>query len=213
MTMPESARGRFDKLGSNVTEVNPENVAGTVASRWLKLSPEELERSGVMAPRHESRQGIDADIRERLSRECRIAGTILQTQRLVSKGYANAEKALKEGLEAVSDERISTLKGVIASVLPERDRKDGMASPYRERAVPAGFAPPPPERELEPSSFRDKALETEPPARDRALRWIWSYSGAPAAATFICSDLRWKDRSRRVSLALGVGAQRSIAVS
>ncbi len=65
-----------------------------VAARWLKLSAEERERTGVMAPSHELREGINAHIRERLAREGRIAGPILQTQRLVSKGYTRAEKAL-----------------------------------------------------------------------------------------------------------------------
>ena len=84
----------FDKLGANVAEVNPDNVAGAVAARWLKLSPEMRERTGVMAPSHELREGINAHIRERLAREGRIAGPVVQTQRLVSKGYTNAEKTL-----------------------------------------------------------------------------------------------------------------------
>ena len=84
----------FEKLGGNVAEVNPDNIAGAVAARWLKLSPEERERTGVMAPSHELREGINAHIRERLAREGRIAGPALKTQRLVSKGYTNAEKAL-----------------------------------------------------------------------------------------------------------------------
>ena len=84
----------FGKLGSNVAEVNPDNIAGAVAARWLKLSPEARERAGVMAPSHELREGINAHIRERLAREGRIVGPAMQTQRLVSKGYTNAEKAL-----------------------------------------------------------------------------------------------------------------------
>ncbi len=83
----------FDKLGSNVAEVKPGNIAGAVAARWLRLSPEARERTGVMAPSHELREGINAHIRERLAREGRIAGPSLQTQRLVSKGYTSAEKA------------------------------------------------------------------------------------------------------------------------
>ena len=47
-----------------------------------------------MAPSHELREGVNDHIRERLAREGRIAGPILQTQRLVSKGYTGAEKAL-----------------------------------------------------------------------------------------------------------------------
>ena len=84
----------FEKLGANVAEVNPRNIAGAVAARWLALSPEERERTGVMAPSHEFREGINAHIRERLAREGRIAGPALHTQRLVSRGHTNAEKAL-----------------------------------------------------------------------------------------------------------------------
>ena len=84
----------FEKLGSNVAEVKADNIAGAVAARWLKLSPEERERTGVMAPSHALREGINAHIRERLVREGRIAGPAMETQRLVSKGYTNAEKSL-----------------------------------------------------------------------------------------------------------------------
>ena len=84
----------FEKLGDNVAEVNPQNIAGAVAARWLKLSPEARERTGVMAPSHELREAINAHIRERLVREGRIAGPALLTKRLVSRGYTNAEKAL-----------------------------------------------------------------------------------------------------------------------
>ena len=84
----------FEKLGGNVAEVNPDNIAGAVAARWLRLSPDERERTGVMAPSHELREGINAHIRERLAREGQIAGSAMQTERLVSKGYTKAEKAL-----------------------------------------------------------------------------------------------------------------------
>ncbi len=84
----------FEKLGSNVAEVKPDNISGAVAASWLKLSSEERERIGIMAPSHELREGINAHIRERLAREGRIAGPAMQTQRLVSKGYTRAEKAL-----------------------------------------------------------------------------------------------------------------------
>ena len=84
----------FQKLGDNVAEVNPRNIAGAVAARWLKLSPDVRERTGVMSPGHELREAINAHIRERLVREGRIAGPALLTKRLVSRGYTNAEKAL-----------------------------------------------------------------------------------------------------------------------
>ena len=47
-----------------------------------------------MAPSHELRRGINGHIRERLAREGRIHGAALEAERLVSKGYTNAEKAL-----------------------------------------------------------------------------------------------------------------------
>ena len=84
----------FEKLGDNVAEVKPDNIAGAVAARWLALSPEARERSGVMAPSHELRQGINGHIRQRLAREGRIHGPAMNVERLVSKGYTNAEKAL-----------------------------------------------------------------------------------------------------------------------
>ncbi len=84
----------FSKLGANVAEVKPDNIAGAVAARWLKLSQEERERTGVMAPSHALRQGINGHIRERLEREGRLHGPTFKSERLVSHGYTNAEKAL-----------------------------------------------------------------------------------------------------------------------
>ena len=84
----------FGKLGANVAEVKADNIAGAVAARWLKLSQDERERTGVMAPSHALREGVNAHIRERLVREGRIAGPAMETGRLVSKGYTNAEKSL-----------------------------------------------------------------------------------------------------------------------
>ena len=72
----------------------PDNIAGAVAARWLRLSPEARENTGVMAPSHALRQEINAHIRERLGRECRIRGPAMETERLVSKGYTSAEKGL-----------------------------------------------------------------------------------------------------------------------
>ena len=84
----------FEKLGSNVAEVKPDNIAGAVAARWLRLDADARANTGVMAPSHELRQAINGHIRERLAREGRIQGPALQAERLVSRGYTNAEKAL-----------------------------------------------------------------------------------------------------------------------
>ncbi len=84
----------FEKLGSNVAEVKPDNIAGAVAARWLRLDEEARANTGVMAPSHALRQGINGHIRERLAREGRIHGPAMESERLVSRGYTNAEKSL-----------------------------------------------------------------------------------------------------------------------
>ena len=84
----------FEKLGSNVAELKPDNIAGAIANRWFALSPDARENTGVMAPSHELRPEINGNIRERLARDGRIHGPALQSDRTVSKGYMNAERAL-----------------------------------------------------------------------------------------------------------------------
>ena len=61
-------RKAFEKLGSSVAEVKADNIAGAVAARWLKLSLEQRENTGVMAPSHALRGAINGHIRERLER-------------------------------------------------------------------------------------------------------------------------------------------------
>ena len=84
----------FEKLGDNVAEVNPDNLAGAAAARWLALPPEARERTGLMAPSHALREGINEIVRERLTRDGVVHGPAMETERLVSRGYTNAEKAL-----------------------------------------------------------------------------------------------------------------------
>ena len=86
----------FEKLGENVAEAKADNLAGAVAARWLRLSNENRENTGVMAPSHELRRQINGHIRERLAREGRLHGPAMESERLVSKGYTNAEKALAD---------------------------------------------------------------------------------------------------------------------
>ena len=87
-------RKAFEKLGSNVAEVNPDNLAGAAAARWLALSPPERENAGLMAPSHALREDINAIVRERLIRDGVVHGPAMTTERLVSRGYTNAEKTL-----------------------------------------------------------------------------------------------------------------------
>ena len=84
----------FEKLGDNVAEVNPDNLAGAAAARWLALPPEARERTGLMAPSHSLREGINEIVRERLTRDGVVHGPAMETERLASRGYTNAEKAL-----------------------------------------------------------------------------------------------------------------------
>ena len=46
----------FQKLGSNVAEVRPDNLAGAAAARRLGLSPEARTGAGLMAPSHAIRE-------------------------------------------------------------------------------------------------------------------------------------------------------------
>ena len=87
-------RKAFEKLGPGVAEVKADNIAGAVAARWLRLSAEERENTGVMAPSHELRVAINGHIRERLAREGTIHGPAFHGEQLVSRGYTAAEKAL-----------------------------------------------------------------------------------------------------------------------
>ena len=87
-------RKAFEKLGSNIEEVKPDNLPGAAAARWLKLSPEERERTGLMAPSHKLSVAINGIVRDRLIRDGHVKGKAVETERLVSKGYTNAEKVL-----------------------------------------------------------------------------------------------------------------------
>ena len=93
-TLAGDVRRAFDKLGSNVAEVKPDNLAGAAAARWLALPPETRANAGLMAPSHAIREKINAIVRERLVRDGVVRGTSFLTERLVSRGYTNPEKSL-----------------------------------------------------------------------------------------------------------------------
>ena len=67
-------RKAFEKLGSNIEEVKPDNLPGAAAARWLKLSVEERERAGLMAPSHKLRVEINGIVRDRLIRDGHVRG-------------------------------------------------------------------------------------------------------------------------------------------
>ena len=84
----------FEKLGGNVAEVKADNLAGAAAARWLALSAEQRQATGLMAPSHALRERINAIVRERLIRDGTIDGPAIDGERLVSRGYTDAEKSL-----------------------------------------------------------------------------------------------------------------------
>ena len=93
-TLAGDVRRAFDKLGSNVAEVKPDNLAGAAAARWLALLPEAHANAGLMAPSHAIREKINAIVRERLVRDGVVHGPAFITERLVSHGYTNPQKSL-----------------------------------------------------------------------------------------------------------------------
>ena len=93
-TLAGDVRRAFEKLGSNVAEVKPDNLAGAAAARWLALPPEARAKSGLMAPSHAIREEINAIVRERLVRDGVVRGPAFRTERLVSRGYTNPQKSL-----------------------------------------------------------------------------------------------------------------------
>ena len=123
----------FEKLGSNVAEVKPDNIAGAVAARWLRLDAEARENTGVMAPSHALRQAINGHIRERLAREGRIHGPAMTSERLVSMGYTNAEKALAANYGAGDVVAFHRPYGRIG--VEKGDERRVMGVDYKARAV------------------------------------------------------------------------------
>ncbi len=93
-TLSGDVRRAFDKLGSNVAEVKPDNLAGAAAARWLALPPEARANAGLMAPSHKIREKVNAIVRVRLVRDGVVHGPSFITERLVSRGYTNPEKSL-----------------------------------------------------------------------------------------------------------------------
>ena len=142
----------FGKLGDRVAEVNPDNLAGAAAARWLKLSARERENTGLMAPSHALRTEINGHIRERLARDGVIRGPAFEAERLVSHGYTSAEKTVAGnyspgdvvafhrdyrslGVEKGDERRVAGVdhrKGTVTLEGP-----DGQSVPWRPRAVGA----------------------------------------------------------------------------
>ena len=145
-------RKAFEKLGSNIDEVKPDNLAGAAAARWLALSPEERANTGLMAPSHALREGINEIVRERLVRDGVVRGPAMQSERLVSKGYTNAEKSLvanyaagdvvafhrpykRLGVEKGDELRVAGVDRAAGAV--KLEGKDGQSVPWKPEKIGA----------------------------------------------------------------------------
>ena len=143
-------RSAFEKLGERVAEVKPDNLAGAAAARWLRLSGEEREHTGLMAPSHALRRSINGHIRDRLSRDGAIRGPALEIERLVSHGYTTAEKSLAAhyapgdvvgfqrdyrslGVEKGDERRVAGVDHATGTVMLEG--RSGEAIPWQPRRV------------------------------------------------------------------------------
>ncbi len=151
-TLAGDVKSAFGKLGSNVAEVKPDNLAGAAAARWLALSPEARANAGLMAPSHAIREKINAIVRERLVREGVVHGPAFLTERLVSRGYTNPEKSLaanyspgdvvafhrpykRIGVEKGDELRVAGVDHKDAAVILER--KDGQEIRWEPRRLAA----------------------------------------------------------------------------
>ena len=171
----------FAKLGDRVAEVKPDNLAGAAAARWLKLSAHERQRTGLMAPSHELRQAVNGHIRERLARDGVIHGRALRSERLVSRGYTNAEKMLAAnyapgdvvafhrdyrslGVEKGDERRVVGVDHEIGTVVLEGSKGDAVSWRPRQAAAKRGGV----------EVYRSEGIELR--AGDR-IRWTRNDAG------------------------------------
>ena len=125
-------RKAFEKLGSNVAEVNPDNLAGAAAARWLALSPTERENAGLMAPSHALREDINAIVRERLIRDGVVHGPAMTTERLVSARLYQCREDARGQLRA------RRCRGLPPPLQAPRRRKGRRVAGRRHRSRNAG---------------------------------------------------------------------------
>ena len=143
-------RGAFEKLGERIAEVKPDNLAGAAAARWLRLSGDAREHTGLMAPSHALRRSINGHIRDRLARDGALRGPALEIDRLVSRGYTTAEKSLAAhyapgdmvgfqrdyrslGVEKGDERRVADVDHATGTVMLEG--RNGEATPWQPRRV------------------------------------------------------------------------------
>ena len=172
------------------------SLAGAAATRWLALPAEDREGTGLMAPSHVLREGINGIIRERLARDGVVHGPAIEIERLISRGFTSAEKALARnyqagdlvgfhrpykrlGVEKGDEFRVAGVDQGAGTVEPERVQG-------REAAMDGGRSPGR-ESDASESRERDRAPGPEmehgrvPKGIERDMALSERYSGAGAA--------------------------------
>ena len=81
----------FAKLGGHIAQVDREELGADAAARWLGLSPEQCEGTGMVAPTRALRDTINETIRAQLVAEGAIGGPARQGEKLVPRGLTRAQ--------------------------------------------------------------------------------------------------------------------------
>ena len=84
----------INTLGENVIETPKDDMASTAANAWLLLSPDERDKTDIIAPTHYLREGINDTIRDQLANEGRIHGEGVHFERFDSLRFTQAEREL-----------------------------------------------------------------------------------------------------------------------
>ena len=88
---PAAALSRLD---TNIVETSRDDLAHTAATRWLMLSPEQREHTGLMAPTHALRDEINSHIRNEFARDGILQGEGVDITQLSSTRFTEAEKEI-----------------------------------------------------------------------------------------------------------------------
>ena len=79
------------RLGSNLQELPPEEIAGMAAALWLRLSPEARDGTALLVPTRARRAEVEEAVREGLEAEGALGGTSLEIETLVPLNLTRAE--------------------------------------------------------------------------------------------------------------------------
>ncbi|MCY3672516.1 MAG: relaxase domain-containing protein, partial [Alphaproteobacteria bacterium] len=81
----------LERLGSNLQELPPEEIAGMAAALWLRLSPEARTGTALLVPTRALRAEVEEAVREGLEAEGALRGGAMELETLVPLGLTRAE--------------------------------------------------------------------------------------------------------------------------